>query len=114
MTSLAAAETALREAQAHYTRLKDETDQALKRCHAAGDALQAARIEADSQLPKATMKHSNGRTEQMVVVKRTAKEIRARRPGSPSVIRFRHEGAEWWQYPRPSGWGSRARLEVTE
>jgi hypothetical protein len=75
---------------------------------AAEEDLRIAKIQADDHLPRATMvtrsrRSGNISREPVAVVRRTAKQVTVRRPGSDTAVTFRLDrGGRWKRYPRPT------------
>lgn len=99
---------------------RDALDDAQRRCKAAEEALKAARDEvaiassevlqarlrADADLPRAKLvkrawRSSETTTEEVVIVRRSPKQITTRYPGGEYTMAFRHDGTNWREYPAP-------------
>lgn len=114
------------EAQAAYDNIKAKLDAAqdavsqLK--HALDMAiigLREARISADSALPKATVITKSWYSDfkesrEVVIVKRTPKQITVRTPGGCDVTTFRYDGDRWCLYPSPKFGGVSTTLELQD
>lgn len=89
---------------------------------AAIDELQDSKVRADDVLPRARIVRHNWhlrdgkRSETVVIIKRTAKQITVRQPGQDYEFVFRQDrSGKWSQYPKPRGFQSTTiKLELDE
>lgn len=113
------AQAELDAAIARLSALREEVDKAEQARDRARYALRDARVNADADLPRATLVTTNWRgskpeRQEVVIVKRTAKRITVRLPGFDHCYTFRMGWSDVWrEYPAPKGWNSLTRtLEV--
>ncbi len=120
--SVAEAEAAVAARKASVAAFASELAAAKAALDVAENALHKAKIAADMQLPTARMVVSRGwkggsDTEDVVIVKRTPKQITVRRPGHNVEYSFRRGGSGIWrEYPMPKTmFGSTSKtLEIDE
>ncbi len=120
--SVAEAEAAVAARKASVAAFAKELAAAKAALDVAEHDLRAAKVNADMQLPKARMRTSRGwkggsDTDEVVIVKRTPKQITVRLPGHDVEYSFRRsDSCIWSQYPRPkSKFGSTYKtLEIDE
>ena len=106
--AVAEAQAALEAAKARHAEAAQAEKEAMAAVAAAQGALIEARTLADDGLPKAVMVNhlwrGQSNRESVVVSRRTAKTITARRPGETHEFSFRlGRGGTWREYPATKG-----------
>lgn len=110
--NVAEAQAAVDAAAARVKELQAELRAAEQARMSAISELRDAKVRADDVLPRARMvttewRNAKGISEEVVVAKRTAKQITVRRPGDDHEFMFRQDSSGTWRrYPRPQGFFS--------